>query len=173
MDIDSMVKLFQTRITEYTNITNVLIEEFEVIRIGALEYLKRNNMMKIATGNLIWREVEYTPNDGMVVLSGEIKYDIGTTLQSDTGENMVVTEDTQQYFYHPLYIKIPITLVGEPKENIIAFFETLAAQKQKELENQQVNQYNEEFDISTLTDEQKQSLNLHLLSQGDIGESNS
>lgn len=135
-----------------------------------------------STGNICWRDVEYTEGDNHVLLLGTMDYEVGSDVELPNGTVVRVTESTQEYFSRILRLGIPYDLAETGSVvDVYTFLSEAAERSEKTYEDQheellsllQGTVTEDDFDLDSLTDEQKQQLQMFMMSAGDKIESDS
>lgn len=115
-----------------------------------------------AAGNIAWEDVNLV-DDGIVII-GMVDYTEGTEMEVDNN-TIVVTKDNIEYFRRIVHMSLPVDLVYEDDEDVIMEFlynmhnQDSVSAFSEPLEPGINN--NTDFDLSKLTEEQRQSLMFH------------
>jgi len=115
-----------------------------------------------AAGHILWEDVNLV--DGGIVIIGMVDYTIGTEMEIDNN-TVVITEDNLEYFRRIVHMTLPLDLVYEDDEEVILeFLYSMHAQDNVGAFSEPLEpggNNNPDFDLTKLTDKQRQSLMLH------------
>lgn len=151
-------KLFEVRANTFNRGTKKI---FKAIA-GALEAI--NERMDIAAtnkigGELEWDDITLVHDDtrGVLILIGVIVYKPGSELTLDNGDKIKVTEDTAPYFRRLVRAGIPLEIAHKTKKQVLTFLKKKDDEEKKQSEDPVVDK-EADFDLSTLTEEQRKLL---------------
>lgn len=158
MDI---IKLFTDRDNAFYNETNEILDALAPIIDGVTDFIDDTYSMD-ASRELVWEGVNLF--DGIVNFVGVISYDPGTTMVSDDGHTVAITEDNQEYFQQMMRIGVPLDIVLSQSSNVTYTY-LVNLQKAEEAQAQEesvseLESHASDFDLSTLSDGQRSQLAL-------------
>jgi len=115
-----------------------------------------------AAGNIAWEDANLIDNG--IIIIGMVDYTEGTEMQVD-GNTVTVTKDNIGYFQRIVHMSLPLDLVYQDDEDVIMeFLYNMHNQDSVSTFSEPLeptpNQSNE-FDLSKLTEKQRQSLMFH------------
>ncbi len=123
--------------------------------------------------NIEWENAFFVKEDNIVMIMASIGYDVGDTIQLETGEMITFTEETAPYFKAMLRIGIPINLAtsGTVKEIFDFLSETVEhSEENSDIHPQSIDfsgEANQDsgFNLEDLTEEQRQAMELFIASE--------
>lgn len=170
--MSELKELFTQRDEAFKTSTDEILATLATAIEGITKFLDGRN--EVRGGNLSFEDVMLFSGmeeneEGYVMLVGVISYAPGQTFTLPSGEVVAVTDFTADYFRRMLRIGIPYKLAVEGSmEDIVKFMEETAVQEQEMVDavDASLDEDRSEFDLSELTDEQKEALMLHMRSSG-------
>lgn len=158
---DRMLKALHIRNKAYEEATRAVMAELGDFRSAVNTYIGVSTEdLNNTDGKLVWDQVEFLQDAGILLSIFSIRYNIGSTLISDTGDVMVVTEDNADYYSKTIRIGIPVDELFKGPSTIIKYLKRIDSEHGGDENNELITTYEEEFDTSGLTEEQQQSLQM-------------
>ena len=120
----------------------------------------------IFQGNISWEETSLM--DDMVIIIGMLSYDLGDVIDVG-GIEINVTEDNIHELQQMLHMAVPIKLVEEgDSKKITAYLQTITSQHNVDVDVVELphSGLDNEFDLSELSEEQRENLRLSTLKSG-------
>jgi len=164
-DVNSIEEMFIKRYNAYRKHTMGIIKSMEHVTKGIELTLVDEEYETLA-----WEEVQYIPEDQIVVLSGNIKLTVGDDIQLDTGKVVTVTEENVDGLRRIVRVGIPVKLALDGSaEDVFEFLKGSETKNYTLLEDQGVDPadkddtaiYNQDYSAEIdLTDEQYESMKL-------------
>ena len=161
--MDELKKVFEARDTAFEKKTIEIFELIHTTLVCVTEFL--NDVDPIfAAGSITWEDANLM--DDMVIIVGMVDYMPGTTIEMD-GNLITITEENIDYFQRVVHMSLPFELVEAGNENELMEFlqriheEQTASQLSTSLDESKKPELETDFDLSKLTDEQRQALMLY------------
>lgn len=161
-------QLFAHREQQFRRNTERILTSMKNVIDGVVQFLNLNE--ELAQGQLTWQDVQF--RDEIVMLIGFIDYPPGAKFATSNGEVVVVSEQTVDYFRRIIRMGLPADLVHKNSaDDTIAFLQEI--QKQNEIEEVEMIELPvpdgvEDFDLDSLTDEQKAALVVRKTAPGSV-----
>lgn len=159
--MEELEKIFEARDIAFEEQTNEIFNMIHTTLMCVTTFLSDIDPI-FAAGNIAWEDVNLV--DGGIIIIGMVDYTEGTEMEVD-GNTISITKDNIEYFRRIVHMSLPLDLVYEDNEDVIMEFlyhmhnQDNVATFSEPLEPA-INQSNE-FDLSKLTDQQRQSLMFH------------
>ncbi len=159
--MEELEKIFEARDMAFEKQTHEIFDIIYTTLVCVTTFLGDIDPI-FAAGNILWEDVNLV--DGGIVIIGMVDYTEGTEIEVDKN-TVMVTEDNIEYFRRIVHMSLPIDLVYKDDESVIMEFlynmhsqdnvSTFSEPLEPGINN------NPEFDLSKLTEQQRQSLMLH------------
>jgi len=159
--MEELEKIFEARDVAFEKQTYKIFDIIHTTLVCVTTFL-RNIDPVFAAGTIMWEDVNLV-DDGIVII-GMVDYTEGTEMEVDNN-TIIVTKDNIEYFRRIVHMSLPIDLVYEDSEDVIMEFlynmhsqdniSTFSEPLEVEINN------NTDFDLTKLTEQQRQSLMLH------------
>lgn len=147
--------LFQERAESFALKTEEILESISHIIEGITQFLYATE--ELAQGKLTWEDIIL--EDDIIMLTGMIEYPPGARFTTSEGEQMIVSEQTKDYFTRMIRLGLPLKIVKiGTTEDIIQFLTNIDKEKKsRDVLPTELLDING-FDLSELTEEQAQAL---------------
>ncbi len=159
--MDELKKIFEARDSAFEQQTLKIFNIIHMTLVCVETFL--NDIDPIfAVGNITWEDVNLV-DDGIIII-GMVDYTVGTKMEID-GNMIVITQDNIEYFRRIVHMSLPFDLIYDNDEDTIMEFlynmhnqdnvSTFSEPLELGVNN---NNNNTEFDLTKLTEKQRQSL---------------
>lgn len=184
----SIRRIFFNRATHFTQSTIDVLARMPGAQAAVVELIEERETFKTG-GVLEWTEislVQADSEDALILMVGVVRFPPGAEVELQTGEKVIVTKDTAQYFEPRLVrIGIPLRLAESSKDEVKTYLKQKEAEMEKDtaefmdnlkeaLEGSPPEDDSKEtavskddtvttdadFDLTQLTDEQRKQLQL-------------
>lgn len=168
-------KLFENREKHFKDDTDAILDSMSTATAAIAKFIKKTDDVVIEGGELTWEDVTYIggvekDNEGYVIFIGVQSHQPGETFSLPNGQTVAITEETAEYFRRMIRVGLPFHLAVEGSaEEIVQFMEEAAKRDPYDpydLDMMLESEPSTEFDLEELTDEQRESLMLHLKTSG-------
>lgn len=163
--MEDLKTLFKTRDKRYNKASKKIFKLINTMVVCVTNHLSDMNG-SIFQGNISWEEASFM--DDMVIIIGMLSYDPGDVIDVN-GVEINVTEDNVHELQQMLHMAVPIDLAEEgDSKKIAAYLQTITAQHKVDVDLVELphHPHDNDFDLSELSEEQRENLRLSTLKSG-------
>ena len=174
--MNDLKRLFEEREFNFKRDTTIILKKLLNALKAIVQFLDIHE--KALKGDLVWEAISFVAGDenedDYIMMVGVISYVPGEKFTLSTGEQIIVTEDTVDYFRRVVRIGVPYEIaINSTVDEIVKFFETRSVELESdmrdrlieaELEDKFFNEIfdreEEDFKLDELNDEQRKAFQL-------------
>lgn len=159
--MEKLEKIFEARDMAFEKQTHEIFDIIHTTLVCVTTFLSDIDPV-FEAGTIMWEDVNLV--DGGIVIIGMVDYTEGTEMEVDNN-TVIVTKDNIEYFRRIIHMSLPLDLVYEDNEDVIMeFLYNMHSQDNVSTFSEPlvpaVNN-NPDFDLTKLTEQQRQSLMFH------------
>jgi hypothetical protein len=132
-NIKRLDELFALRVKAYQDYTDQ-IKTLIGDGLKAIEEYIINDIMQ-PSAQVSWGVVTHRPELNALFLTANVSWPIGTKINTADGSHMEITEANSRYFNFSLQMGMPIALMFEGRQEILAFLRTKEDEEHKKMKN--------------------------------------
>ena len=171
-----LLELFEKREDHWQSDTVTILEKMTHVLEGAFQHLEETGGIS-PHGTLVWDDVSLLGE--LVLIIGNVVYEPGTKIYTETGEEITVTEENAHHFDNFIRVGVPLELAQNGSvEDVKAFLVDISGENElDEMEGNQQNVHSindhTDFNLSQLTEEQLEQLEMFSKTKENKNESDS
>lgn len=165
MNKDDFVDLLAKRNENYNNATEQLLNNIKTSVLDGIGEFFVQKSPVLRDQKFVWNDIELVGT--MFMLFGTIKFEKGTMVRDEEGNDITINEQNIDLYSRPLKIALPQEAVMFSKEQIVEHLHNVEEHEMEmewELLGQEDNHDNDSlsgFNLDELTDDQLQQLHVH------------
>lgn len=165
--MEDLKPLYKKRDKRYNKENRKLLEMIDVTLASITAYFEKINPT-IMQGVISWEDTSLM--DDMIVVMGMLSYDLGKILNI-AGVRIEVTEENIERLQHMVHMAIPIDLVeAADGEKITEYLQSMESEGEIDVDTVELSApaaaREHEFDLSELSEEQRENLKLMTIKTG-------
>jgi len=166
--MENLKELFNKRDSVFEAATLEIFKKINTTLTCVTTFLNEIDPM-VNAGKIVWEDSSLHEDDDLITIVGMVEFTPGTSVEID-GETIEVTEETVEYLNRVIHMSLPYDLVeADNGQEITSFLQDIHAEEMErnmlessdDEDNIPTQQTGPDFDLTKLTEEQRQALDLY------------